>query len=512
MPLLRKGVLMPVKGIDFSVPGTFIDDRNSFPMNMRFYRGELRKRPGKTVIGAVAGDSTQIMGLGKLEMSSGLRYLVRNSKGKLELYDTGTGLWGSIASTPFSGGDDDFFSYATVTESDLLIITNGVDKIRKWGGSGNNAALGGSPPLAKYCCYISPYLLIAYTNDGAFIKPWAIQWCDTAQPEVWTGGNSGGVLISNEPSAIQNIVKLNEFAACYKEKSIWLGRKVETSDIFIFDPIKTGIGLGSPRSVAEAEGIHYFMGQNDFYYFNGIQITPIGAPVRDYIFTRIDRSKIDRCFAITIEELSEVWFFVIITGYSWPTEVWKFNYKLGFWMQDSCDQLTAAISWARTTTQSWDEDPGAWDSDQGPWDAGVGVTDYENVMFGLSTGYTHQLDYTVTEDNLVAVDANVTTKDFTGDQLEFKKAWLKLDVFARGVGKLYTDYSVDEGGNYINIPYDPNGAAYADMDGISRKYTFYFHILADKIRFRFRNANSGETFYLRNFYPYYIVKEEGKFV
>jgi len=508
MPLLRKGVLIPVKGVDFSQPATFIDDRAGFPQNVRFFRNELRKRPGKTLFGSAVADATQIMGMGLLETNSLLKYAVRASKTKLEKYNSSTSAWESIANTSFTGGDEDFFSFANVTESSLLIITNFIDRIRKWTGSGTNSLLLGNPPKAKYCTYLSPYLLLAYTDDGSSIKPWEIAWCDTDNPEVWSGGNSGSSLLSREPSPIQNIAKLNEYVVGYKKDSLWLGRKVETSDVFQFDCLKTGIGLAAPRAFADAKGYHYFMSLNDIHVWNGIQEESIGGPVKDQIFSRIDRGKINRCFAVHVQELDEVWFFVVITGNNWPTEIWKYNYRTGFWYYDTCSELTSALKYERVSGQSWNDDtPGSWDEAGDVWDSGVITQSWEDILFGDVNGQCLKLDYNTTNDNGVAVDSRFTTKDYIGDTLEFNKRWLQLDVWARGPGKLYVDYSVDEGETWVNIPYS-SSTAYIDMGSLYVHYNLYFDVLSPQIRFRFRNAESGEVFYIRNFYPYYLPKEQ----
>ncbi len=232
-----------------------------------------------------------------------------------------------------------------------------------------------------------------------------------------------------------------------------------------------------------------------------------GAPLRDEVFSRIDRQKTGRCFALHIQELTEIWFFVVVLGYSWPTEIWKYNYRTGFWYYDTCDQLTSAIKWEKVNTQSWDDSVGSWDSQQTIWDSGSSVAKWEDIVFGLSTGYTHNLDYTTTDDNGAAVAAWFISKDYIGDQLEFNKRWLQLDVWAKGPGKLYVDYSTDEGSNWTNIPFT-SSQVYIDLTGTTTKYEMYFDVIAEKIRFRFRNAESGETFYLRNFYPYYLSREQ----
>ncbi len=522
MPLLRKGILMPVEGVDWSKPSTFIGERSGFPQNMRFLANEICKRPGKSLYGATAiSDATQIMGLGVLELPS-IKYLIRASKAAMEVYNTTTLVWDSILSTPWTGGDEDFFSFANVVESQLIAITNGVDKIRKWKGSGHNTVLAGSPPRAKYMTYLSPYLLLAHLIESGNINPWKVRWCDTDAPETWTGGNSGSALLSSEPSAIQNIMKLNEFVVGYKEDSLWLGVKVETSDIFQFNCIKTGIGLASPRAVVDAEGKHYFMGPTDFYVWNGIREESIGISVRDKIFSTIDREKIKRCFALHIKNLQEVWFFILTSGQTWPSQVWKYNYRTGFWYFDTCSSITAAVTWKKIATQSWNDDasgiaipptgidPGySWDEALDVWDAGDSMKDWEEVVLGNSAGNTAKLDYSIVNDLGIAVSAIFESKDFTVDVLEFYKRWLQLDLWAKGsVGaKLYVDYSDDYGNTWVNIPYS-SSATYITLSETIQLFRMYFDIIADHIRFRFRNAESGETFYLRNFYPYYLGREE----
>ena len=510
MPLLRKGVLLPVEGADFSQPSTFINDRSGFPTNMMYYRNELRKRPGKTLYESAALLS-QIMGLGMLELTS-LKYLMRASKTTLQNYNTATSAWDTINATAFTGGDEDFFHFANVTESQFITFTNWVDKIRKWTGSGNNSSLGGNPPFAKFLTYVTPYLLLAYTNDGATIESWKVQWCDTGTPEVWTGGNSGSSLLSRDSSPIQNIMKLNEFAAVYKKESLWLGRTVDTSDIFIFDCIKTGVGLSASRSLVDVEGYHYFQGYNDFYRWNGLREEPIGGPVRDYVFSRLDRNKIQRCHAIHVKDLWEVWFFIVVSGQAWPTEVWKYNYRTGFWYFDTCNNVTCAAPWNKVSTQSWDDDtPGSWDGALDTWDAADTTQNWEDTVFGDSSGHTSLLDRNTTNDLGVAVSSFFESKDFTADSMEFYKRWLQLDVWARGsVGaKLYVDYSTDFGSVWTNIPCS-SSAAYITLTETTQLFRVYFDVIAEHIRFRFRNAESGEMFYLQSFYPYYLGHAEAR--
>ena len=506
--LLRKGVLLPAKGVNFAIPSTFVEDQQAFAENMRYDKGLMRKRPGKTTVGAQTPNSDQIMGYGLLQLSSGSKHLVRASKRSIQRLNTGTTTWETISIVSFTSGDEDFFSFANVTEANRLVSTNFKEAPYKWGGSGNQALLGGSPPKAKYAAYLTPYLLLAYTDDGVSVEPWRAAWCDTDNSEVWSGGNSGEALLTHEPSPIQNIAKLNEYAAVYKKDSLYAGIRVDPPDIFRFgDPVKTGVGLAAPKAFAEAEGFHYFMSSNDFYRWNGNRLEPIGAAVREHIFSRINKSKIARCFALHVQEQTEVWFFILTSSDSWPTEVWKYNYRFGFWYFDECAGITAGIKWENSTSITWNDIVGTWDQQQTSWDGfstGVGT---EEIMLGNSAGLSAKLDYTTTNDFGSAVEGRFISKDFIADSNELGARWMRLDLWAKGPGKLYVDYSDDFGSNWTNIPWQ-SSQSYADLTGVIAKYEWYFDVWANNIRFRMRNAESNETFYLQQFFPYYLNRGE----
>lgn len=506
--LLRKGILIPAQGIDWSLPSTFIPDQSGYSKNVRFLRNEIVKRPGKTIYGS-AIEGGQIMGLSKLELNTGTKILVRNSKTRMQKYNTTTQAWENISLAVFTGGDDEFYSYTNVTEEGLLIITNGKDAIQKYTGSGPVASLGGNPPKARYVSYLSPYLLLGHVDDNVINSPWKIQWPDTGNPESWNTGNAGSLILSDEPSPIKNMMKLNNYMAVYKEEALWLLQKVSTYDIFIPVCIKTGMGLISSRCVVEAEGQHYFMGVNDFYVWNGGNPESFGRAVRDELFNRINRNKIDRCFGLHIHSLKEIWFFVVISGEDWPTEVWKYSYINGFWYYDTCSSLTSAILWEKTAVITWDNMVGTWDATSGNWDSRSSSLEFEQIVFGDSSGNTNYLDYSTTNDNGTAVESIFESKDFTGDQLEFNKRWLQIDIWAKGSqdAKLTVDFSTDYGITWKNVRYDSSTIPII-LTPYYSKYSLFFDVTSDVIRFRFKNSESNEVFYIRNFYPYYRIQEQ----
>ena len=477
MPYLKIPVLLPSQGLDYSRPATLLNDSNCFPQNMAFYRGDIRKRDGTSQYGdSPAIPDAPVMGLGKMELSSGLRYLVRASTTGLQFYNEITNAWDDITVTPYSGTANDYFDFANDPDDNFLIIVNGVDQVRYWTGSGDNQLLGGNPGIAGTAAYLAPYVLLGNMIQDVPL-PYNVQWCDTGNPQIWTGGNSGAQALSDEPTALLKLKKLNEFCAAYKKNSLWLGR-TDVNDVFDFVCVKTGVGLISKNAVREVEAVHYFMGQNDFYSWDGATLSSIGSSVRDEVFSTIDKTQTNKFFAIHVQSQTEVWFFVVTLGQTFPTQVWKYNYRWNIWYFDTCANLTAGIDFQDSLA--------------------------DRVVLGDSSGFTYKVDGTTFNDNGVPVSCSVATKDFVADnKFNEQKRWLQLDIWAYGTGTLWVDYSTDRGVTWMSID---SAALASAMPTIP--ITMFFDVVSSHIRFRFRNSNSEETFFLRKFFPYYLYREE----
>lgn len=505
MPLLRKPVLMPIVGLDYMNPSTMINDRGGFPKNMRLSRNDLRKREGKTLFqtGAMAG-ANKVIHLTQYPLSSQAIRLVRFSPTSAEKYNAVTGAWDDITGAAFTGSDDEFFS--TTVAEDKLIITNGIDIIRTYNDAGNTTdlvATSGAVPKAKFLEYNGGYLIGGYTTKIGNTYPTGIDWSDIGNITKWGSGNYGGTLLYHDPLPIRGLKNLNEYTIAYKKNSIYAGRKVDTSDIFIFDLLFTGIGLLSHRTLVDYRGAHYFMGTDDFYIFKGIRPESIGdATVKREVFGRLGTTQ-NRSFAIQVIDMDEIWFFVVISGYDWPTEIWKYNYRTGFWYFDTCDQLTSACTYYAASSVSWQDVVGSWNSQTWRWDDKLTTSESPMIMFGDVNGNVYKQNTLVNNDNGVAIDGSWESMDFTADKFENYKRWLQLDFEAVG-NSVDIAYSTDYGDTWVTIK-----SNYPLTSGWPTKpYRIYFDVVARNIRFRFKNNRLGETFSIRQFYPYYLSREE----
>jgi hypothetical protein len=505
MPLLRKPVLMPIVGVNYMDPSTMISDRGGFPQNMRLYRNDLRKREGISLFqtAAMVG-ANAVLYLTEYNLVSQATRLVRFSKIGVEKYNTATGAWDVITGSAFTGTVDDFFS--SCVAEDKLIMTNYIDAIRTYNDAGNTADLvasSGSVPKAKFLEYNGGYLLAAYLNTGTAF-PTKVGWTDTGDITDWGSGNYGSALLYHDPLPIRGMKNLNEFTIVYKKNSIYNGRKVDTSDVFTFDLTHTGVGLISNRCLVDYRGAHYFMGTDDFYSYKGVRPESIGeATVKRQVFSRLSPANSKRSFAVLATDYDEIWFYVAISGNDWPTEVWKYNYRTGYWYYDTCSGITAAGTYVEGATFAWNDLVGTWNAQNYRWDDKLSSADAPIIILGDSAGKTLKYDSLVNNDNGVAIDGQWQSMDFAADSFETYKRWLQLDFEAKGYS-IEISYSTDYGSTWKTIK-----ASYTlSDDWPTIPYRVYFDVVARNIRFRFRNNTSGETFFLRQFYPYYLSREE----
>lgn len=509
MPLLRKAtpeiprrpVLAPIEGLDYSAPSTFINYRNGFPVNMRVLQGDLRKREGASQLGTdtIVG-ANGILHQGIYPQDDETIKILRMSKSNIEVYNTGTDSWDDITGTALIGGDNDYFDDA-VAQNTYISTNSLINNIRKWAGTGNTALLGGNPPKCKFLEYLSPYLIAGFTDLGLGRHQKA-QWTDTGNIEVWSGGNSGSALLRQHGgSPMRGLKNLNEVCVSYMKDAIYLGRNVDTTEVIKWDLAETGSGLMAHRAVVDFNGRHYYMGLDDFKVFDGVRSESIGKSVRDYVFPFRNTNKEAGNFALLIPEYEEVWFFVIMSGKTYPQDIWKYNYRYGFWYQDTCSNYRTAVQWYQQGSTTIDQMVGTIDAQAQRIDDFLSLTNSPLYVYGSSDGKSYKLDRTTNNDAGVLVDAKYDSIDFKGSRFEQQSRWLQLDFWAKGSGTLRLFYSTEYGINWKSI-------TNVTLTSEFKRYRVFLDVLSERIRFRWLNNTLNETFSLRQFYPYYLDREE----
>lgn len=505
MPYQKTGGLLTVKGLDTSKPAEYLNPENTpNAQNMRVYRDVLRKREGFTTLGDALGE--YVMG-GRQLLREGVTYHVRVGPSKVQLYSGGA--WGSIAGAALTAANTDPIDFATplLSGKRILAITNFIDAIQKYTGTGNTAVLGGTPPNCKYMTEYKDYLLLAYISTGGSTFPTRTQWCDTANPENWSTGNSGNKDLNDDNEDITGVKLFGEYAAVHKKSSIYLGYLVTTSSVFQFDRKATGAGTINHATVQTLpSGDQAFLALDGIRLFNGTTAPNIGMQVTDELRESMNFSYIKRAWSLLVPELDEYWCGIPIGSSQVGDTVYKYNYKTGVVHKDIKANAVSAWRYANITSVTWNDVATAWDSYTPRWDETSSGTDTLIPIIGDSAGLTTYRDTTVNNDSGSAIDAFFETKDFEADMKGQLARWLQMEVWARG-NTVTISYSTDGGQTWSG---ESTLTLTSDYPTDDAPQIYYLDAVSTKIRFKFRNLTAGSSFTLKQFIIGYKNREARK--
>lgn len=507
----KLNIAIPSGGLEVDTPAEFIDERSiSNCQNIEIYRQLVRQRQGGDTIGAALGE--RIVGQAELEVNL-QTYFVRVGPTAVQVINKSTLVWSSIAHAALTATEDDqaYFAFPLLSNVRTMVFTNGVDAIRKYNGTGNDADLGGTPPKCKYLIDYKGYLVLAYVIDGGNIYESRVQWSDTGDIENWTTGDAGSTNLLDTSLPITGIARFGDFLCVHKEKDIYLGQLVSSTDVFSFTRKETAgtVAQGSIQNLPD--GTQIFLARDGLRLFNGVTSTLVPSSVNVELRDFLNPNQLVRATSIIVNDLDEYWVGVAIGDQEEPETVYKYNYRTGQMYKDVRTGLMSMALYKRTASETWDEDPDPWDGDTTRWDSITELALHKQVALGFANGLTVLRSSSVS-DSGTAIDSIWDTKDFTQADLDESLdignmlRWTKLDIWAKG-SSLTVYYSTDSGSTWTSIG---SLTLTSDYPGDDAPAFLYFDVISSKIRFRFRNSTVDQSWTLKQYTIDWVGREVRK--
>jgi len=394
-------------------------------------------------------------------------------------YKSGAGAWTSIASG-LSGTVDIRASLAYI--QNYMVFTNGIDAPTKWDGTTWNAlddgkTIGWADYRPKIFVPYKDRLLGLGFNDNVSGSETGIRQIYSVLGDfdnVNDTGSGYNDFVQGEGAQIMGAMPLKDYVAVYKDYSCSLLDYIGGSSLYSFSPHIQGIGLAAKDALVNLGTSHIFLGTdlNIHQWNGGWELNDIGNPIKKLLQAEINESKIKRSFALIDKKQREVIFFIPIGVNDYPTRMWIYNIDDRSWAKGTIASISAGNS--------------------------VSKSGVERALLGLLAGATHHYDYSAFTDNGTAISSNFITGDFVLDKKEHQRRRRKyfgtsLDVKGSSTSaKLKIEYSSDEGSTYTSAGEKTLTAGYKWTD-------WYFLKTARKLRLKFSDATSGQTFYVRYF-------------
>lgn len=167
----------------------------------------------------------------------------------------------------------------------VLLAANNEAILQAWtiGSSTVWANVSASAPVARYVTVVRDFVVCASIGAGTY--PNRVQWSDINDETDWVSGTTSQSDFQDlaEGGDIRGITG-GEFGLVLTERAINRMAYVGSPFYFQFDVISRGLGCLEQNSIAQYNGITYFLSDDGFYACDGQNIIPIGAEKVDRFF------------------------------------------------------------------------------------------------------------------------------------------------------------------------------------------------------------------------------------
>ena len=286
---------------------------------------------------------------------------------------------------------------------------------------------------------------------GGDYSPMVVRWSDSEDYESWvpSATTTAGDVILTDGTEIVGAVRSRNAINVWTDNSLWLMQFVGGDSIFAFKQMGTNCGLIAPHAAVDFNGMTLWMGEDNFYAFDG-QVRNLDCTVKRYIFDRINKTNKDKVYAGINSEFKEVvWLYPSSDSDECDSYV-VFNpvenywvYGTGFWTTYSDKNVfTNTITTGTSSSGSsylYDNEPVSIYTGTG----NTALTSYlESATFEIDDGsrimFMDRMIPDFTMDNSGTLQFSITTKQYpantsiTKGPFEVTPTTQKIDLRARG--------------------------------------------------------------------------------
>jgi hypothetical protein len=243
--------------------------RNVFPQNDGY--GPM---PGLNLTGAAL--PARCVGFKAGFSVAGSPYVVAGTPSHLYRLDNTSLTWTDVSSAPYSLQPTEFWSFDQF--GDNLIAAGGANvdiQTLTLSGSGNFAALAGSPPRARHVSIVGDFVVLSGLTD----HPGRIQWSGINDSTWWTPDATKLSDWQDFPDGgVVHGVSGGEYGVVFQDTAIrQMTFAPGSPEIFQFNRISTDRGVLQPLSIARVQTATFFLASDGFYRIDpGASIVPIG--------------------------------------------------------------------------------------------------------------------------------------------------------------------------------------------------------------------------------------------
>ena len=170
-------------------------------------------------------------------------------------------------------------------------------------------------------------------SSGVY-DPLLIRWSSTEDQNDWvtSATNTAGFFRLNSGNYTNGAINSRIASLIWTDKSLYNMSYEGAPYVFGIRLVDTNCGSISPHSMAEYGGSVYWMGQHNFFSYDGGGVKLIECPVRKYIYDRLDTDQGQKVFCGVNPDFKEVWWFYQSTSATGEIDSYvKYNIQESAW-------------------------------------------------------------------------------------------------------------------------------------------------------------------------------------
>lgn len=168
------------------------------------------------------------------------------------------------------------------------IATNGADPVQVYSGT-SFGPLGGGPPIAKFVTTVDPGAGTGFIVILANLSTDPTGWVSSGpgSDTVWTlnvNDLSASGFLRSESGPITGLKSLRTYAVAFKSNAVYLGQFIGPPFVWDWQPVSHQVGTLNNDGIVDLGDLLVFVGPDDFYQFDGTNVTSIPNGVKEWFF------------------------------------------------------------------------------------------------------------------------------------------------------------------------------------------------------------------------------------
>ena len=276
------------------------------------------------------------------------------------------------------------------------------------------SSLGGASdvPTVQNLIFVSDnrFVFTLGTNiiGSSAVDPMLIRWSDQEDATNWTPAatNQAGSLRFSRGSEIVAVRQARQEVLIWTDVAVYSLQYLGAPEVWGAQLLGDNISIINQNAVAYVQGQAFWMGKDDFYYYDG-RVQPLPCDLSRYIFDDLNFTQARQVFAGINEGFTEIWWFYCSEGSTTIDRYVIYNYGEQIWYYGSL----ARTAWVETGLEEYP----------------IAAT-YSNNLVYHELGVDDAVSATPQ-----AIDAYITSSDFDiddGDKFSFVRRMLPDITFS----------------------------------------------------------------------------------